>query len=272
MSLEETQRLLQQHGLVPNKLLGQNFMVDTSIYPKLAKFADLTAADVVLDAGAGLGFLTGFLAGNCKQVLAVEKDLQIAQILKQRMAPFSNVTVIQGDVLKVELPAFNKAVSAPPYYLSSQLVTWLMDRRVACALLVVQTEFANRLTAKVGTRQYGWLTVTAAQQARAELFDDVPRWMFYPQPEIDSVILRLTPWKQPSFTVKDLGLFRRLTRWLFTQRNKKIGNALEPFLRTELKLDKEQAKQFVSCLPNRDWRARDLHPQEFGALADELVS
>jgi 16S rRNA (adenine1518-N6/adenine1519-N6)-dimethyltransferase len=271
MSLEETQHLLQQHGLVPNKLLGQNFMVDPSVYPKLADFANLSMADVVLDAGAGFGFLTGFLSSKCKQVIAVEKDSRIAFILKQRMTSFPNVAVIQGDVLKAELPPFNKAISAPPYYLSSQLVNWLMDRQVDCALLIVQKEFANRLVAKVGSEQYSWLTVSVAQQARTELFDDVPRWMFHPQPEIDSIILRLTPWKQPPFCVKDVGLFRRLAKWLFTQRNKKIGNALEPFIRSELKLDKAHAKALVASLPNRDWRARDLHPQEFGVIADALT-
>jgi 16S rRNA (adenine1518-N6/adenine1519-N6)-dimethyltransferase len=271
MSQEETQRLLQQFGLTPNKLLGQNFMVDPSVYPKLAQYADLGSADLVLDAGAGFGFLTRFLADKCKQVIAVEKDPQIAKVLQQQTATHPNITVIHGDVLKANLPSFNKVISAPPYYLSSQLVTWLLDRQIDCALLIVQKEFATRLVAKVGSEDYSWLTVITTQQAQAELLAEIPRWMFHPEPEIDSIILRLTPWKKPPFAVKNPALFRRLAKWLFTQRNKKLGNALEPFVRTELKLTKQQAQQLVAALPNMEWRARDLHPHEFGVIADAIA-
>jgi 16S rRNA (adenine1518-N6/adenine1519-N6)-dimethyltransferase len=271
MSLEETLHLLQKHGLTPNKLLGQNFMVDPSVYFKLDQYAALTSADVVLDAGAGFGFLARFLASKCKQVLAVEKDSQLVQVLKQQTADYHNIIVIEGDVFKTELPNFNKAVSAPPYYLSSQIVPWLLDRNIECGLLIVQKEFARRLVAKVGNEDYSWLTVITAQQAQADLLDEVPRWMFHPQPEVDSILLRLKPWTKPPFVVKDPVLFRRLAKWLFTQRNKKLSNALEPFVRNELKLTKQQAQQFIATLPNMDWRARDLHPHEFGAIADALT-
>jgi 16S rRNA (adenine1518-N6/adenine1519-N6)-dimethyltransferase len=97
MSLDETLQLLQQHGLVPNKLLGQNFMVDPSIYFKLAQYAALDSADVVLDAGAGFGFLTRFLAGKCKQVLAVEKDLKWLRSSNSKPRDYPNITVFDGD-------------------------------------------------------------------------------------------------------------------------------------------------------------------------------
>ena len=122
MSLEQIQQLLKAHGISPNKLLGQNFMFETRLYSKLAVYADLGAGDVVLDAGAGFGLLTRFLSERCKGVVAVEKDPQLAAFLKEEFKAAANVTVVEGDVLKAHLPVFNKAIAAPPYYLSSQLV------------------------------------------------------------------------------------------------------------------------------------------------------
>ena len=228
MSLEQIQQLLKAHNISPNRLLGQNFMIEPALYPKLCSYADLRGSDVVLDAGAGFGLLTRFLSDKCSGVVAVEKDPQLAAVLREEFKDTNNVTVVEGDVLKVQLPPFNKAISAPPYYLSSQLVMWLLERRVDCAVLIVQKEFAQRLVAPVGSEEYGWLTVVVQQQAEAKLLDDVPKDMFYPQPEVDSVILSVKPWSTKPFEVKDEAMFVRLAKWLFTQRNKKLAKALAP--------------------------------------------
>ncbi len=270
MSLEEAKSLLKTHQIVPNKLLGQNFMVDSSIYPILTKHATLTADDIVLDAGAGFGFLTRFLAGKCKRVIAVEKDSHLTLVLREQVKELANVTVIQGDMLKVDLPPFNKAVSIPPYYLSSQLVVWLLDRSLDCSVLIVQKEFANRLVAPVGSEQYGWLTVISQQAADVQLLDEVSKWMFHPQPEVDSVIMTMKPWTKPPFTVKNKVFFRRMAKWLFTQRNKKLENAITPFIRSELKLDKKKTAEIGASFPQREKRARELAPKDFGAIADAL--
>ena len=270
MSFEEVKFLLREHRIVPNKLLGQNFMVDSSVFPKLSNYATLNAQDTVLDAGAGFGFLTRFLADKCKSVVAVEKDPHVAMVLREQVRGLPNVTLIEGDVLKAKIPPFNKAISIPPYYLSSQLVTWLLDRGFECVVLIVQKEFADRLVAAVGSENYGWLTVVTQQAAEAELLDDVPKWMFYPQPPVDSIILRLKPWQTPPFTVKDKAFFRRLTKWLFTQRNKKLENAIAPFIRSELKLDKAEAERFAAMVPQRERRVRELAPKDFGAITDEI--
>ncbi len=164
-------------------------MVEPSLYPKLCTYAALKSADVVLDAGAGFGWLTCFLADKCKAVVAVEKDPQVAEVLREQVKGLGNVTVIEGDVLKVALPPFNKVIAIPPYYLSSHLVTWLLERKIDCAVLILQKEFADRLVAAVGSEEYGWLTVVTHQSAEVELLDAVPKAMFYPQPEVDSVIV-----------------------------------------------------------------------------------
>lgn len=271
MSLDETKFLLRTHRIAPNKLLGQNFMVEPTLYPKLSDYASLNKADVVLDAGAGFGFLTLFLSEKCQHVVAVEKDARVAEVLRERLRVVENVTVIEGDLLKTDLPKFNKVVAIPPYYLSSRLVLWLLERKIDCAVLVLQQEFAERLVAAVGSEAYGWLTVVAWHRAEVELLDAVPKALFYPQPEVDSVIVRLVPWHQAPFKVKDEAFFRQMARWLFTQRNKKVGNALEPFLRSTRKLSKQEATRLVEAVPFRERRVRALSPKDFGELANALA-
>ena len=271
MSVEEAKLLLRRFRIAPNKVLGQNFMVEPAVYPLLSGYASLCSDDVVVDAGAGFGFLTRFLADRCKSVVAVEKDPRVAAVLREQLSSVANVTIIDGDIFKTTLPEFNKLISAPPYYLSSRLLLWLLGRKVACAVLVLQREFAERLVAVVGSEDYGWLTVVASHSAEVELFDAVPKEMFYPQPEVDSVIMRLVPWKQAPFEVADAVLFRQLVRWLFNQRNKKVGNALAPFLKSTLKLSKEDARKRVSAVPFSERRVRELAPEDFGALANALA-
>jgi len=270
MSLEEAKSLLREYRIVPNKLLGQNFMVDASLYSTLSSYAALSSDDVVLDAGAGFGFLTRFLSNKAKAVIAVEKDPKVAVVLREQVQHLANITVIEGDVLKATLPPFNKVISIPPYYLSSRLVMWLLDRGLDCAVLILQKEFARRLVASLGSDEYGWLAVVTYQGAETEPLDAVPRWMFYPQPEVDSVVVRLKPWPKPPFPVKDPVFFRRLSKWLFTQRNKKLDNALVPFIRSELKLDKKQAAEMAAGLPIQGARVREMAPADFGAIADAL--
>jgi 16S rRNA (adenine1518-N6/adenine1519-N6)-dimethyltransferase len=269
MGLPETKRLLRTFRIVPNKLLGQNFMVEPAFYAKLSEYACLRKADVVLDAGAGFGFFSSYLADRCKAVVAVEKDPRIAAVLREHLGNCSNVTVIEGDMLKTELPEFDKVVSIPPYYLSSRLIAWLVERKTLCSVLILQREFADKLVAPVGSDNYGWLTVIVSQEGQAELLDVVPKSVFYPVPEVDSVIVRLT--RRPArFKVYDKALFKTLVKWLFTQRNRKICNALPPFLRNTRKLDKETARKLASACPFSDRRTRELSPREFGELANAL--
>ena len=270
MSLEETKRLIRTRRITPNKLLGQNFMVEPALYPKLCGYAKLEASDVVLDAGAGFGFLSRFLSDKCKQVVAVEKDPKIAEVLREQVKTFPNVIVVQGDLLKSTLPQFNKVIAIPPYYLSSKLVVWLFKHEICCSILILQKEFARRLIASVGNEDYGWLTVFSNLHGEVELLDLVPKDMFYPQPEVDSIIISMKPWSQKSFKVKDEHFFIQMIKWLFTERNKKIGKALTPFLRSNLKINKQDAEEIALKLPFHDKRARELSPKDFGEIANAV--
>ena len=272
MSLEETKQLLQKNHIVPNKLMGQNFMVEPSLYFKLCRYAALNKGDVVLDAGAGFGWLTCYLADKCKGVVAVEKDPKIAAVLIEQVKCLSNVTVVEGDVLKTALPEFNKVIAAPPYYLSSQLVTWLLQRKFDCAVLILQKEFADRLAAPIGSEDYSWLTVITSQLAEVELFDLVPKVMFYPQPEVDSLIISIKPRRTKPFEINDPALFLRLVKWLFTQRNKKLAKAISPFIRSNFKLTKQEAEKIALSLHHSNKRVRELQPKDFGAIANALCN
>jgi 16S rRNA (adenine1518-N6/adenine1519-N6)-dimethyltransferase len=175
-------------------------------------------------------------------------------------------------VLKAALPEFNKVIAIPPYYLSSHLITWLVEGRMDCAVMILQKEFAHRLIAAVGSEDYGWLTVLTSLHGEFALYDEVPKEMFYPQPTVGSVIVRVKPWIKSSFEVKNELFFKRMIKWLFTQRNKKVGKALAPFIKSSLKISKQDAEKLALTLPFHDRRPRELSPNDFGELANALSS
>jgi len=259
--LAETKLLLRKYQIFPKRTLGQNFMVDSPVFQRMTDYAMLRKEDVVLDVGAGLGFLTRFLANRCRNVLAVEADSRLAEVLREELRDLSNVRIVEGDILKVHVSGFNKVVSIPPYHISSRLLQWLLHENFDCAVLVFQREFADRLVASMGSDEYGWLAVLAYYHVEVELLDDVPKWMFYPQPKVDSIIVFLKPKKPPPFALKNEALFKRLVRSLFTQRNRKVRNAISSFLKSE---------PSVVSVPFCDRRVRELAPEDFGVLANAL--
>jgi 16S rRNA (adenine1518-N6/adenine1519-N6)-dimethyltransferase len=226
----------------------------------------------VLDIGAGLGFLTRFLADRCRTVLAVETDKTIVRLLREQLADVSNVEVIEGDVLRIAVSPFDKVVSIPPYNVSSRLLLWLFGKHFDSAALIFQKEFADRLVASIGTEDYGWLTVLTYCYANVELLEKVPKSAFYPQPNIDSIITCLIPRRHKPFLLKEEELFRRVVQSLFTQRNRKVRNAILPYLRSTLVLSKEAAAKSAETLPFHDKRVRELAPEDFGELANAVVA
>ena len=267
--LQGARRLLRVYRIVPKKRLGQNFVVNASLLERMISYASVTDDDVVLEVGSGLGFLTQILSRECKRVIAVEFDPRLISILKDRLHDLQNVDLIEGDILKVSVPAFNKFVSTPPYSISSPLLFWLLERKFDCAVLTFQKEFAERLVASVGSKDYGRLTVTTYYRAEAELLEHVPKEMFYPRPDVSSMIVRLRP-KKPPFHVEDEETLLELVRTLFTQRNKKMRNAIIPFLQKQ-GMKSEKAVRLADSLPFHNNRVRKLAPEDFGILANEIL-
>jgi 16S rRNA (adenine1518-N6/adenine1519-N6)-dimethyltransferase len=245
-------------------------MIEPSVYERMSEYGSLTQDDIVLDIGAGLGFLTSYMANKCKTVLAVEADVQLASILCEQLRGAPNVKIIQGNVLKANIPFFNKVVSTPPYSISSRLLLWILNRDFDYAVLIFQKEFANRLTASVGSQDYGWLAVLAYYYVEVELLDDVPKSMFYPPPKVDSVITRLIPKKSRLSKLEHATAFKRFVQMLFTQRNKKVRNAIVPYLKTVRGVSKKDAAAIAEVLPFFGKRVRELAPEDFGVLANAL--
>jgi 16S rRNA (adenine1518-N6/adenine1519-N6)-dimethyltransferase len=270
-SLEETKRLLRSNRIVPNRLLGQNFLVDTDVLQALPEYASVGIDDVVLDVGAGFGSLSALLSQKCKTVIAVEKDAEIARVLQKQLANLSNVKVVESDVLRVKLPEFNKVVSIPPYQISSRLLVWLFGKGFGIAVLILQKEFARRLMAPIGSEDYGWLSVLAYYHVEVELLDTVPRTMFHPKPAVDSVVVRLRPKFPRPFAIMDEKLFVKIVRSLFTERNRKVKNALVPFVKGELMLRVEVVNRILETISFRETRVRELAPEDFGVIENAFV-
>jgi len=266
--LQRAKHLLRLYGFFPKKRLGQHFTVDIDLLRKLISYASITKDDVVLEVGAGLGFLTQLLSRECKRVIAVEVDPKLVRILREQLHNLQNVDLIEGDILKISLPSFTKVVSTPPYSLSSPLLFRLLESKFNCAVLILQKEFAERLAASVGSKDYGRLTVTIYYRADVELLDSVPRTMFYPPPDVDSMMVRLKP-REPPFQVEDKETFFELVQVLFTQRNKKVRNALIPFLRKR-EIKRKEAVELADSTIYRNKRVRELAPEDFAILTNEL--
>jgi len=245
-------------------------MTDSALLQRMISYASLNDEDVVLEVGAGLGFLTRLLSQRCKKVVAVEVDPKLAQVLREQFQSIGNVEFIEGDVLKASIPSFNKVVSTPPYSISSPLLFWLLERPFDVAVLTFQKEFAERLAAPLGSKDYSRLTVATYYRADVELLDYVPRTAFYPPPDVDSLVVRLKPKPKPPFKVKNEKAFFELVQTVFTQRNKKLRNAILPLFRKR-GIVKEKAQKLADSLTFHDKRVRELAPEDFGALTNEIL-
>lgn len=266
--LKRAKHLLRLYEVSPKKRLGQNFAINSGMLQRFVSHASLTEDDVVLEVGPGFGFLTQFLSNKCKKVIAVEVDPQLVSFLRTQLHRLRNIELIEGDILKVSLPPFNKVVSAPPYSISSPLIFRLLEQQFDWAVLILQKEFAKRLAASVGTKDYGRLTVNVYYRAEVDLLDVVPRTMFFPPPDVESMMVRLKP-RAPPFPVDDEETFFGLVRTLFTQRNRKVRNGLNSFLHQQGLTGKEAVELADSTIYSTK-RVRELTPEDFGILANEF--
>jgi len=268
--LSKVKSLMRRYDFLAKKRWGQNFIVDGSLIHRMTSYAAIQPEDMVLEVGAGLGFLTRALAEKGCRVIAVEVDRRLFEILREELRGFGNVTLILGDALKTPVPQFNKVVSLPPYSISSPLLFWLLKRDFEIGVLTFQKEFAERLVAPVGMKEYGRLTVTASYRADVELLEKIPKEAFYPQPKVDSSIVRLRT-RKPKFRLEDEDTFFSLTRHLFSQRKKKVRNAIIPCLKTWGVGGEEEIKRVVDILPFTEKRVFSLSPEEIAEVANRIV-
>ena len=231
---------------------------------KLVEVAELGSADTVLEIGAGTGSLTSTIEKQAGRVIAIEKDTALTNLLRRKFAESKNVQIIEGDVLRIRLPKFNKVVSSPPYNISSKLVLLLLKKNFERLVLILQKEFAERLVAQSGSENYGRLTVMVSHKAHPTLIDIVPRRAFYPSPKVDSAIVKLTP-KKPR-KVFDEQLFCDLVRELFTQRRRRLQKAILHLLRRY----GDKGNMLLPGLSIPEKRVYETTVEEFENLANEL--
>ena len=203
------------------KKLGQHFLVDRRVLARIGDYASLSEEDRVLEIGPGTGNLTCVLSERAGTVSAIEVDPALASSLEGR---FMNVVVIRGDALRVPLPDYNKIVSNLPYQISSKITFRLLERPFDLAVLMYQREFAERMVASPGTKDYGRLTLNVSLRAEAEILEFVPRGAFRPMPQVESAIVRLRP--HETRIPVDEKVFEDLTRGLFSMRRKKVKRSL----------------------------------------------
>jgi 16S rRNA (adenine1518-N6/adenine1519-N6)-dimethyltransferase len=267
MRAEEVKSILESIGKRPTKRLGQNFLLDESVLKRQVQLANLSPKDTVLEIGPGLGNLTEEILASGAKVVAVEQDPAFCRFLERRFG--ARVKLIQADAVKAFLPEFNKVVANLPYQISSPITFKLLDIGFDLAVVMLQREFAMRMVAKPDTDDYGRLSVGVYFRANCEIAQNVSRASFWPQPRVDSCLVKLVPRARP-FAVKDERVFQRVTQAIFSHRRKKIYNSLltDPAVSSMITpgiVDR------LSSLPHADKRAEQLTPEEIGELADALL-
>jgi 16S rRNA (adenine1518-N6/adenine1519-N6)-dimethyltransferase len=272
----ELRRLLAEYGIRPAKRLGQSFLIDANIVAKILAAAGVGSGDSVFEVGPGAGALTVALARNAGRVVALEIDGRFVDLLENLLGGAPNVSIVRGDILKADLPALLgdgswKVLANLPYSVVGPAIARLLQHRrmFPLMLLMVQREVAQRLAAAPGGRDYGVLSVLAQAYMRAEVVGQVGRTCFYPQPRVDSTLVRLTRRDEPAIAVDLEPAFTAVVRAAFRQRRKTLLNALVGA--AELALTRERAQHALAAagIESRR-RPESLSPAEFAALARAL--
>lgn len=229
--------LLARHGFHFSKALGQNFIVNPSVCPRMADESGIDSESGVIEIGAGIGVLTAELAKRAKKVVCIELDSKLLPILDETLADFDNIEIINADVLKIDLAALieEKFGGMPvyvcanlPYYITSPVIMTLLESRLPlkAVTVMVQREAAQRLCAPVGSRLSGAVTVAVDYYAEARKLFDVSAGSFMPAPKVDSSVIRLDIREKPGIEVSDEKLFFSMVHAAFGQRRKTASNSI----------------------------------------------
>jgi 16S rRNA (adenine1518-N6/adenine1519-N6)-dimethyltransferase len=271
--LEETRLLLKRYGLTPKGRLGQHFLIDEGFLARQVKAAALSSRDTVLEVGPGIGTLTRHLLERAGRVVAVERDRGMMGILRDRFKERENLILLEGDVLKLDLPPFNKVVSNIPYTISSPLTFRLLEGGFDLALLTYQKEFAERLIARPGTPAYSRISVALYYRGVAEILEILPPRSFYPPPKVESALVRIVP-REPPFSV-DEAFFFRVVGGIFLHRGKTLRKALFHSLERILgrEVEKGERLRLIHGALPRDLLERrvfQLTPEEIAGISEGL--
>lgn len=284
MELNITQRtieIIKKYDFVFQKKFGQNFLIDQRVLDKIIDAADIGPDDCVLEIGPGIGTLTRCLAEAAGQVIAVEIDKNLIPILGDVLSDYNNITVINEDILKVDIQALVdeknggkpiKVVANLPYYITTPIIMGLFESNVPIdnITVMVQKEVADRMQVGPGTKDYGALSLAVQYYAEPYIVANVPQNCFIPRPNVGSAVIRLTRHREKPVTVKNEQHMFRLVRAAFNQRRKTLQNALHNM--PELNLSKEQVVNALKEMGlSETIRGEKLTLEEFAKLSDLLT-
>ncbi|MEE0057836.1 MAG: 16S rRNA (adenine(1518)-N(6)/adenine(1519)-N(6))-dimethyltransferase RsmA [[Bacteroides] pectinophilus] len=232
-----TLEIIKKYGFGFQKRFGQNFLIDGNVVEKIVREAGITKDDFVLEIGPGIGTMTQILCENAREVAAVEIDKNLIPILAETLAPYDNVTVINEDILKVDVRKLAeekndgrpiKVVANLPYYITTPIIMGLFESHVPLEsiTIMVQKEVAQRMQVGPGTKDYGALSLAVQFYADAQIVLKVPASCFMPRPNVDSAVIKLVRHEDAPVKVKDEQFMFRVIRAAFNQRRKTLANSL----------------------------------------------
>ena len=278
---QKTIEVIQKYEFAFQKKFGQNFLIDTHVLDKIISAAEITKDDLVVEIGPGIGTMTQYLACAAREVVAIEIDKMLIPILQDTLSAYDNVTIINEDVLKVDLNKLAeeknggrpvKVVANLPYYITTPIIMGLFENHVPLhsITIMVQKEVADRMRMGPGTKDYGALSLAVQYYAEPYLVANVPPNCFMPRPNVGSAVIRLTVHEKPPVIVRDESLMFRLIRASFNQRRKTLANGLNNS--PELHYSKEQIAEAIEKLgTSPSIRGEALTLEQFALLADILL-
>jgi len=278
---KNTIEIIQKYEFMFQKKFGQNFLIDTHVLEKIINAAGVTKDDCVLEIGPGIGTMTQYLAENARQVVAVEIDKALIPILEETLQDYDNVTVINDDILKVDINRLVeekngghpiKVVANLPYYITTPIIMGLFESRVPLKsiTIMVQKEVADRMQVGPGTKDYGALSLAVQYYASPYIVANVPPNCFIPRPNVGSAVIRLTRYQEPPVQVKDPKLMFKLIRASFNQRRKTLQNGLNNS--PEISFSKEEITKAIESLGvSPSVRGEALSLEQFAQLANYFV-
>ena len=272
--MENLREVLARHGFSFKKQFGQNFISDTNLLESIVSLAGVDQDATVLEIGCGAGTLTRALAAKAGRVIAYEIDKKLQPVLAETLAGVDNAEVVFRDFLRQDmaeleskLPPYT-VVANLPYYITTPLVTKFLDEahKAKALVVMVQDDVARRFCAREGTPDYGAITAAIARRASAEIVKSVPRRMFFPVPNVDSAVVRLT-FAEGRIPVRDAATYRATVRAAFLSRRKTLENNLMQ----AFSLPREEARDILrrAGVPDKA-RGETLSPRALAALADLL--
>lgn len=248
-----TKDIVQRYGFKFTKSLGQNFLINESILDEIVESANISDDDVVLEIGTGIGTLTSKLCERAKKVIAVEIDKNLLPILQETLSDFDNITIINKDILKIDINeeltnlGINqkiKVVANLPYYITTPIIMKILEEKVNvdCMVLMLQKEVANRINATTSTKDYGSLSIAVQYYCDTDIVCKVPKNSFIPEPNVDSLVIKLSVNEKRKVDIEDEDLFFKIVRGSFSKRRKTILNSLAGY---ENLVDKEKIEKIL---------------------------